>query len=111
MPPNQETSAAAVTSNNVGEDWVMVEKEDCPATESTDNIPPASTKRLHETSEEENDTMAASGDAFPLQKKLRTEESTCDQDTIEAIKKQQQEPRAETATSPTKVDNGSSLVV
>ena len=111
MPPNQETSAAAVTSNSVGEDWVMVEKEDCPATESTDTIPFTSTKRLHQISEQENDIMAASGDVPPLHKKLRTEESTCDQDTIEAIKKQQQEPRAEAATSPPKVDNGSSLVV
>ena len=89
----------------------MVQKEDCPAPESTDNISPSSTKRLHEASEQGNDTMAASEDAIPLQKKLRTEESTCDQNTIEAIKKQQQEPRADTGTSPAKVDNGSTLAV
>ena len=112
MPLSEEKTAAAVTSNSVGDDWVMVQKEDCPiTTESTDTISPASTKRLHETTEQKNDIMATSEDACPLQKKLRTEESTCDQNTIDAIKKQQQEPRADTGTSPTKVDNGSSLVV
>jgi hypothetical protein len=68
-------------------------------------------KRLHETTEKENDIMVSSEDACPLQKKQRVEESACDQNTIDAIKKQQQEPRADTATSPTKVDNGSSVVV
>ena len=111
MPLIEEETAAAVTSNSVGDDWVMVQKEDCPVTESTDNISPASTKRLHETTEKENDIMATSEDACPLQKKLRTEEPTCDQSTIDSIKKQQQEPRADTGASPAKVDNGSSLVV
>ena len=100
-----------MTSNSVGDDWVMVQKEDCPVTESIDTISPASTKRLHESTEQENDIMAPSEDACPLQKKLRTDEPACDQDTIEAIKKQQQEPRADTGASPAKVDNGSSLVV
>jgi len=108
---NEEKSTVAVTSNNVGEDWVMVEKEDCPAMEPTEKIPPASTKRLHENAEQEKDTLAGSDDASPLEKKLRKDEPTCDQDTINAIKKAQQEPRADTGASPTKVDNGSSLVV
>jgi hypothetical protein len=111
VPLSEEKTAAAVTSNSVGDDWVMVQKEDCPVTESTDTISPASTKRLHESTEQENDIMAPSEDACPLQKKLRTDEPACDQDTIDAIKKQQQEPRADTGASPAKVDNGSSLVV
>lgn len=111
VPPNLETSAAAVTSNNVEEDWVVVEKEDCPETQLTDDIPFASTKRFHPISGQGNDIIEASDDASPLQKKLRMDEPTCDQDTIDAIKKQQQEQMAETVTSPTKVDNGSSLVV
>jgi len=110
-PLNEGNSAAAVTSNNVSEDWVMVEKEDCPTIESTENIPPASTKRLHENSEQGKDMLPGSQDASPLEKKLRTDEPICDQDTIEAIKKQQQEQMADSGTSPTKVDNGSSLVV
>jgi hypothetical protein len=110
VPQNQQISAA-VTSNDVDEDWIMVEKEDCPTTESIDNLPQVPLKRLLDTSEQGNDTSttAAAGDAPPLQKKLRTEEATSDQDTIEAIKKQQQEQMAETVTTPT-VDNGSSLV-
>ena len=111
MPQNQQISAA-VTSDNVGEDWVFVEKEDCPTTTTpVDHLPQAPLKRLFDTSEKSNDTMITpvAGDDPPLQKKARTEESTSDQDTIEAIKKQQHEQMAETASTPT-MDNGSSRV-
>ena len=106
-PQTEAKSAAAVTSNSVEEDWVMVQKEDCPGADSANNI--LSTKRLHET-EQENDKVVDSEEAAPLQKKLRTEASNCDQSTIEAIKKQQQEQSSDTGSSPTKVDNGSSVV-
>ena len=111
MPQNQQISAA-VTSNYVDEDWVFVEKEDCPTTTTpVDHLPQAPLKRLLDTSEKSNDTTItpAAGDAPPLQKKARTEDSTSDQDTIEAIKKQQHEQMAETASTPT-MDNGSSRV-
>ena len=113
MPPNEETSAAAVTPNNVEEDWVVVEKEDCPRTQSLDDISiHGSTKRFLPNSEEGKALIETSGDGSPpLHKKLRVDEPICDQNTIEVIKKQQQEQMAETVTSPTKVDNGSSLVV
>ena len=111
VPQNEVTSAAAVTSNNVEEDWVMVQKEDCPVLESTNNVLSASTKRLHESTEPENDKTVESEEAAPLQKKFRTEGSPCDQNTIEAIKKQQQDQSADTGGSPAKIDNGSSVVV
>jgi len=111
VPQNEVTSAAAVTSNSVEEDWVMVQKEDCPIVDSTNNVLSASTKRLHESTEIENDKIVESEEAAPLQKKFRTEESTCDQSTIEAIKKQQQDQSSDTGGSPAKIDNGSSVVV
>ena len=107
---SEEKQVAAVTSNNVGEDWVMVEKEECPTIESIDKIPPAPIKRLHENTDQGNNVIT-SDDAIPLQKKLRPDESICEQSTIDAIKKQQQEQMTDTGASPTKVDNGSSLVV
>ena len=100
-----------MTSNSVEEDWVMVQKEDCPNLDSTNNVLSASTKRLHESTEIENDKIVESEEAAPLQKKFRTEESTCDQSTIEAIKKQQQDQSSDTGGSPAKIDNGSSVVV
>jgi len=111
VPQNEVTSAAAMTSNSVEEDWVMVQKEDCPSFDSTHNSLSASTKRLHETTEQDNGKILESEDATPLQKKLRTETSNCDLNTIEAIKKQQQDSSLETGASPAKVDNGSSVVV
>jgi len=107
---SEEKQVAAVTSNSVGEDWVMVEKEECPTIESLDKIPPAPIKRLHENTDQGNNVIT-SDDAIPLQKKLRTDESNCEQSTIDAIKKQQQEQMTDTGASPKKVDNGSSLVV
>merc|ERR1712154_674119 len=75
---SEEKQVAAVTSNDVGEDWVMVEKEECPAIESIDKIPPAPIKRLHENTDQGNNVIT-SDDAIPLQKKLRTDESNCEQ--------------------------------
>merc|ERR1712038_466176 len=110
-PQNEVTSAAAMTSNSAEEDWVMVQKEDCPSFDSTNNSLSASTKRLHETTEQDNGKILESEEATPLQKKLRTETSNCDLNTIEAIKKQQQDSSLETGASPAKADNGSSVVV
>jgi len=107
----EATSTANVTSNSAEEDWVMVQKEDCSGHDTTNNILSASTKRLHETTGQGNDKVVDSEEAAPLQKKLRTEASNCDQSTIEAIKKQQQEQSSDTGGSPAKVDNGSSVVV
>ena len=118
MPPSEPTSAAE-SSNSVGDEWVMVEKADCPTAESIDNLSHQTTtnKRLLEPSELINDitrdpVVVDSGDAPPLQKKLRTEEAvtTSDQDTIEAIKKQQGQVLEEAVKTSTAVDNGSSLV-
>ena len=105
------TSAATLTSNSAEEDWVMVQKEDCPSFDSSHNSLSASTKRLHETTEQDNGKILESEEATPLQKKLRTETSNCDLNTIEAIKKQQQDSSLETGASPAKADNGSSVVV
>merc|ERR1712038_56006 len=111
VPQNEVTSAAALTSNSAEEDWVMVQKEDCPSFDSSHNSLSASTKRLHETTEQDNGKILESEEATPLQKKLRTETSNCDLNTIEAIKKQQQDSSLETGASPAKADNGSSVVV
>merc|ERR1712038_146324 len=111
VPQNEVTSAAALTSNSAEEDWVMVQKEDCPSFDSSHNSLSASTKRLHETTEQDNGKILESEEATSLQKKLRTETSNCDLNTIEAIKKQQQDSSLETGASPAKADNGSSVVV